>query len=174
MAIFSIENYWDLHDFKSKILGKDFIDSWESMITFAERLYPNLEFGKFLNNSRKLTKKNFDKEACKKVLNMFQILNEYVKNHDENLKENEIASDIRKKYFSRKGDMFAPESAANKKKFRKEMTFMSSKREPQFAHFHGRIRELNFRLHVESPLDDWEKKLEIFYLGPKITMKKKN
>ena len=168
--LFSVDNYWNKHDFKSKLLGRDLIDSWESMTNFAERIYPYLEFGKFLDNSRKLDKRNFDRDICEKVLDLFHILNEYAENNDENRNENERATEIRKKYFLRKSDKFAPESAPNKKKFRKKLTFMSTRRAPQFADFHGRIREINFRLHVESPLSNWNKKIEIFYLGPKITM----
>jgi hypothetical protein len=37
------------------------------------------------------------------------------------------------------------------------------------AHWHGKISHRFFRLHFEWPLEKDRKKLEIFYLGPKVT-----
>ena len=63
----SIANYWEIDELEMQILGKDQINSWESMVEFAQKHFRNLEFGNFFANSKKLNKGNFSKSAQRQI-----------------------------------------------------------------------------------------------------------
>ena len=87
----------------------------------------------------------------------------------EHGEEGQVAQEIIKNYFSGDRALFTGESVTNQKSFNREMTFRRTSGDSYFAHWHGKISHRFFRLHFEWPLSKDRKKLEVFYLGPKIT-----
>ncbi len=97
------------------------------------------------------------------------MLNDYVAGRTEDGVEGPAAREIVETYFIGDRALFTGESATNQRVFAKDMTFRQASGGDYFAHWHGKIGHRFFRMHFEWPLEKHRKKLEIFYLGPKIT-----
>lgn len=142
--------------------------SWLALVEAARQRFPNLEIGT-LDANPVLAREPFEASLRDRSLELMKILNDYVAGRTEDGSEGSAAREIIETYFIGERALFTGESATNQRDFAKEMTFRRVSGGSYFAHWHAKISRRFFRMHFEWPLEKDQKKLEIFYLGPKIT-----
>jgi hypothetical protein len=166
---YSVANLWDIDTLVGQALAAEPpIRSWPALVEAARRRFPNLEIGELQANSA-LAREPFEASLRDRSLELMKVLNDYVANRNENGIEGPLARELIETYFTGDRALFTGESTTNQDLFAKEMTFSRASGGSYFAHWHGKISRRVFRLHIEWPLEKDRKKLEIFYLGPKIT-----
>lgn len=144
------------------------IGSWATLVAGARARFPNLDVSD-LHLNPALAREPFQACLRDRALELMQILDRYVANRREDGAEGEEARHIVEKFFTGDPALFSGESKTNREQFASEMTFRDINGADHFAHWHGKIRHRHFRLHFEWPLRKGRSKLQIFYLGPKIT-----
>ncbi len=166
---YSVSNLWETDALVNQALAAEgLIGSWPALIEAARRRFPNLEIGELHANSA-LAREPFEASLRDRSLELMKVLNDYVAGRSEAGVDGPVAREIVETYFTGERALFTGESATNQKMFAKEMTFERTSGGSYFAHWHGKISHRFFRMHFEWPLGKDRKKLEIFYLGPKIT-----
>ena len=163
-----IPNFINVKSLEESIAKLKPIKSWTEMLDHAREIYKNLEIGDILIPSG-LDVKPYKRAISRSALNLMGILNEYAGDLGENGKEGSTAQQIYKNFFHGDNAKFSDESPQNKIDFEKEMTFSSIHGDMKFAPWHGKISHDFFRLHFERSLVKNKKKIEVFYIGPKIT-----
>ncbi len=166
---YDVDNLWhsdDLIEQASTVEAPSL--SWVTMFETARRRFPNLEIGP-LEKDPRLAREPFEASLRDRCMELMQILNDYVSGRNDDGSEGARAREILSNFFTGDRALFSGESASNQRRFSGEMTFQRSAGGQFFAHWHGKISHRYFRLHFEWPLEKDRKKLEIFYLGPKLT-----
>ena len=166
---YSVANVWETGALVNLALEVGApIRSWPALVETARQRFPKLEIGELHANSA-LAREPFEASLCNRSFELMKILNDYVVGRNENDVEGPISREIVETYFTGERALFTGESTTNQNQFAKEMTFNRISGGSYFAHWHGKISHRFFRMHIEWPLAKNRKKLEIFYLGPKIT-----
>lgn len=142
--------------------------SWRALVEVARQRFPYLEIGE-LNTNPALAREPFEASIRDRSLELMKVLNDYVAGRTEDGAEGVAAREIVQLYFSGDRALFTGESATNQKVFSQDLTFPRIFGGSYFAHWHGKISHRFFRMHFEWPLEKGRKKIEIFYLGPKLT-----
>lgn len=142
--------------------------SWAALIESARSRFPHLEIG-MLDRNPALSREPFEASLRDRTLELMKLLNDYVADRTRDGAEGPRAREIVNLHFTGERASFTGESPTNQKEFAKEMTFRRISGPSYFAHWHGKISHRHFRMHFEWPMDKERKKLEILYLGPKIT-----
>lgn len=168
---YPVPNCWVVRDLGQQALDLDPPPhSWATLFDAARKRFPNLEIGA-LEADPRLSREPFEASIRDRALELLSILNDYVSDRGERGEEGAAARRIIETYFV--GDdnaAFTGESSTNRKDFKSELTFKRTGSGDEYvAHWHGKIKHRFFRMHFEWPLEGNRKKLEIFYLGPKLT-----
>ncbi len=164
-----VPNLWETDALVSHGLAAgEPIRSWAALVEGARHRFPYLEIG-LLDSRPVLAREPFEASVRDRALELLKVLNDYVAGRTEDGAEGPAAQAIIQSYFAGDRALFTGESSTNQKYFAKDMTFQRVSGGNYFAHWHGKISHRFFRLHFEWPLERDRKKLEIFYLGPKIT-----
>ena len=171
LGLYAVPNCWTVDDLGEQALSLDALPhTWSTLFEAARKRFAYLEIGSLETNPI-LAREPFEASIRDRALELLSILNDYVANRGDQGEEHAEARKIVQTYFV--GDenaVFTGESATNRRDFKTEMTFNRAETgEKYFAHWHGKIKHRFFRLHFEWPLEGSRKKLEIFYLGPKLT-----
>lgn len=165
---FSVANIWETDALVGQALSEEApIRSWHALIEAARLRFPNLEICELYANSA-LAREPFEGSLRDRSLELMKVLNDYVGGRNDDGVEGPVARDIVENYFTGDRALFTGESTANQNLFKSEMTFERLSGGNFFAHWHGKISHRFFRMHIEWPLEKNRKRLEIFYLGPKI------
>ena len=146
------------------------IRSWHALFEAARKRFPNIEIGT-LHTNPALAREPFAASLRDRSLELMKILDDYVSGRNENGTEGPEAREIVETYFTGDRALFSGESPTNQNQFARQLTFKRISGGSYFGHWHGKISYRFFRMHFEWPLEKDRKKLEIFYLGPKITKK---
>lgn len=166
---YDVANLWQPNDLLDQALAAlPPARSWQSMLELARQRFPNLEIGDLATNPT-LAREPFEASIRDRVLDQLRVLNEYVGGRTDEGAEGPTAREIVENYFTGERAWFTGESSTNQNAFAGEMTFKRMSGESYFAHWHGKVSRRFFRMHFEWPLHQDRKKLEIFYIGPKIT-----
>lgn len=166
---YSVTNLWQAEALIDHALAAQApIRSWSALAEAARQRFPNLEFGA-LDTISTLASEPFEASLRDRSLELMKVLNDYVAGRTEDGTEGPAAREIVETYFTGDRALFSGESPTNQKLFAVEMTFPRISGGYYLAHWHGKISHRFFRMHFEWPLEKDRKKLEIFYLGPKIT-----
>lgn len=107
--------------------------------------------------------------AANKILSLLKILNEIIKNTDTTGTRNEIARRLVTAHFAGDNADFSDESERNKIDFRGELTFRNISGDRVFAPWHGKVNTPKIRVHFDWPWRGGIKKLDVYYIGPKLT-----
>ena len=162
-----VQNFVDIIQLETVLTGLDIPDSWSSMIDYVKKRFTNLEFGMLAKNSN-FKKIIFDPDISSKAIELLNILNDYVSDFDENGRAGEIAQEIVEQQFG--GPRFSLESDSNLSSKSKKLTFKGLDGKNRVVSAHGKLRHREYRLHFDWPYKKKKKeKLEIYYLGPKLT-----
>lgn len=144
------------------------IQSWADLAAAARQRFPHLEIGPIEENPS-LAREPFEASLRDRSLELMKLLNSYVAGRNLDGSEGPASREIVQTYFTGERALFTGESATNRVAFESEMSFRRTTGGHYLAHWHGKISHRYFRLHFEWPLEKSRKKLEVFYLGPKIT-----
>ena len=168
-ARYLVANLWQTDALVDQALAAGApIRSWAALVEVARQRFPYLEMGA-LDANPALAREPFEASLRDRSLELLKLLNNYVAGRTENGAEGPMARDVVQTYFTGERALFTGESSTNQMAFTKELTFQRISGGSYFAHWHGKISHRFFRMHFEWPLERERKKLEIFYLGPKIT-----
>jgi hypothetical protein len=166
---YPVANLWQTEALIDQALAAEApSQSWSALVAAARQRFPYLEIGD-LDANPVLAREPFEASIRNRGLELLKILNAYVAGRTEDGAEGPAARKIVETYFTGERALFTGESATNQNAFANEMTFRRVSGGHYLAHWHGKISHRYFRLHFEWPLERARKKLEIFYLGPKIT-----
>lgn len=166
---YPVANLWQTEALVGQALAAEMPSrSWSDLIEAARQRFPNLEIGP-LNLRAALAREPFEASLRDRSLELMKVLNDYVAGRTEDGADGPAAREIVQMYFTGDRALFTGESMTNQQLFAKEMSFQRVSGGSYFAHWHGKISHRFFRMHFEWPLQRDRKKLEIFYLGPKIT-----
>jgi hypothetical protein len=166
---YSLYNLWDTEALLAQArASEEPIRSWPALVEAARQRFPKLEIGALHENSA-LAREPFEASLRDRSLALMKVLNDYVSDRSDSGAEGAVARKIIENHFTGDQAWFTGESATNQRHFSREMTFQRVSGGSYFAHWHGKICHRFFRMHFEWPLASDRAKLEIFYLGPKIT-----
>lgn len=166
---YDVPNFWDANAVAGFIDQVDYseLDGWNKMISMASDLFDGLRIHD--DATAELLCTPFVKCAAKKILFLLELLNEVVKNTDDNGSRNEKAQRIIRNHFIGDNADFSDESERNKRDFRENLTFAGAEGCKVFAPWHGKVNNPKIRVHFGWPLSQTDKVIHIYYIGPKIT-----
>ena len=166
---YDIPNFWDADEFlgfiESAALSE--LDSWRKMVEVATDSFDALNVCEDAISD--LLSTPFTMCAAKKIMSLLRVLNEIVKNTDQLGARNDKAQRMINCHFIGDNADFSDESERNKSDFRGALTFKNSNGEKLFAPWHGKVNTPKLRVHFEWPLKQGNSKLDIYYIGPKLT-----
>jgi hypothetical protein len=166
---YSVANLWETDALVGQALAEGApIQTWRALIETARIRFPNLEIGDLHTNSA-LAREPFDVALRDRSLELMRVLNDYVGDRTDDGVEGSVARAIVENHFTGDRAWFTGESTSNQNVFRNDLIFDRLSGGNYFAHWHGKISHRFFRMHIEWPLEKNRSRLEIFYLGPKIT-----
>lgn len=166
---YEIANVWQVDALLARAVEAEVpARTWTDLIQSARSRFPSLEIGP-LETHPALAREPFEASLRDPCLKLLKVLNAYVAGRNVDGSEGPDARKIIEDHFTGERAWFSGESPTNQVAYRREMTFSRFSGGTYFAHWHGKISHRFFRLHFEWPLEPNRKKLEIFYLGPKIT-----
>jgi hypothetical protein len=166
-----IDNYWDIKLLRETLASFRTINSWQDVQVEiagrfgqlnipAEAMYP-------------LMATPFSRCVSNRVFELLDVLNNLVKETDENGHLSEAGMEILTNHFSGEKAWFTDESEGNKTNFKTEMTFKDPRNDAKniFCPWHGKIKTPQTRIHFEWPRPAKQREIKVLYLGPKITKK---
>ncbi|MBF0553839.1 MAG: hypothetical protein HQK96_04695 [Nitrospirae bacterium] len=169
-----VENFWKftvLSDFLNK-KDTDRVQTWDGLIQWAKRNCTHLFFADYI--LEKLNPCPYSQGIASRVQVLLKILDELnMCMSDKTGNSKKRIDEIFKQFFTG-GDeaTFTPESFSNKEKHKQKLTFKHPEGGTDlFCHYHGKIKERQFRIHFNWPKQTSDEKLYIVYIGPKITKK---
>ncbi len=166
---YPILNFWELKQLENHIIDQYKIKTWPELLEVAKLQFPNLDFGDILKHPKCSGMPN-NIPLFHNILSKLEILNQYAEDYLNNGKEGQIAKNLKKEFFHGDKAWFSDESPTNKIVFKNQLRFKSKNRGKVSAPMHGKINEPAYRIHFEWPFNNSMKKLEILYIGPKITV----
>lgn len=166
---YEIQNFWHAHEFLSFIekIELSELDSWKKMLAVSKDTYPGLNIS--ANAISELLSTPFTKCAARKIICLLTVLNEIVRNTDDSGVRNERAQRLIDCHFIGENADFTDESERNKRDFQADLTFSNDAGVRVFAPWHGKVNSPKIRVHFEWPLPQGNSRLDVYYIGPKIT-----
>lgn len=168
---YPVENFWDMEAAIARALMEQGpATNWQAMVEEARQRFPKLLLPNSLYEDSRLSREPFDAIIRDRFYALLECLNAYMCGRDDAGNEGPGSAEILQSHFQGERALFSPESATNKRDFRREMTFPDPESGPEiFAHYHGKISHRIFRLHFDWPVPSSAPKLKVLYLGPKLT-----
>jgi hypothetical protein len=166
---YDVVNVWKADALVSQAIDAgEPVKTWGGLVEYARQRFVNLEIGA-LHSNPALAREPFEASLRDRALELMGILDAYVQGRNADGSEGPAARHLIETYFTGDRALFSGESPQNQRQFNQEMTFNRTTGDACFAQWHGKISHRYFRLHFEWPLEKEREKIEIFYLGPKIT-----
>ena len=171
----SIKNDWTLEEIKKVACNQIELDSWPQLLEYARIMYPNLLIQEETLKHPKSRGMQSNKSIIKAMSDRLEVLDSYVSDYLVQGKEGEKGKKLREENFPgyiTSRNWFSDEVKEDKAKFEDDLTFKNYKGESIFATWHGKVNiEEPFRCYFKWPFTNHKlSKLEILYIGPKITI----
>lgn len=168
---YPVENFWDMDAIVARALDEQApATNWQAMVEAARQRFPKLLLPDALYKDARLAREPFDAIVRDRFYALLGYLDAYMHGRDERGNEGPEAQAILQTHFQGERALFSPESASNKRDFKREMTFPDPDGGADiFAHFHGKISHRFFRLHFDWPLPASATRIKVLYIGPKLT-----
>lgn len=163
-----ITNHWKLSQLieHSDTLNIEAVN-WPQLIEQVAEQYSHLIISDTILKS--LLSQPFSPIISRRVSVLLSILNQLIGSRNENGEYTPATHAIFEKHFAGDRPLFTDESVSNKRTFKKQLTFSDSHNQNIFCSWHGKISHRSFRLHFEFPLPATKKRMEISYIGCKLT-----
>ena len=165
----SVSNYWTLENIDELArLTVPKPANWLELQNYCSQSFKNLEIIESSFNEAK--SHPYSDMLAGKITRLLKILDDYVESLDSFGAHSDVSDRIIDDYFTGDRGLFSDESAQNKKRFEKRLTFkdVENSGNEVFCPWHGKISHGTFRVHFEWPLGE-KRKLGIYYIGPKLT-----
>lgn len=166
---YDIDNIWGVGALKDSAQGVEFQPkNWKEAIDRLKERFPGILFSDYVYNQMDpvpYSEGNFE-SLCER----FRVLTEYLDSRDLEGRHTEKSESILKDYFQGDKAWFSGESDRNIKDFEAELKFedlFDGKR--KLFPFHGKIKTPQLRIHIEWPIPPARDKVQVVYVGPKIT-----
>ncbi len=169
---YPVENAWTIENLERLALaGGPPVTSWRLLVEAARVHFPHLVIPNSVYENARLSREPFEASVRDRALVLMGYLNAYMADRGRDGAEGPTAREIVENHFTGARALFTGESQANRRKFRRELTFVDplSPEKSIFAHWHGKISHRFFRLHFGWPAPADDTALKIVYLGPKLT-----
>ncbi|GKV81413.1 hypothetical protein PEC106664_21870 [Pectobacterium carotovorum subsp. carotovorum] len=141
-------------------------ENWPELMEYLNSTFDSLIFHDEIITY--LSRHPFSMVISDRVITLMNILNNYVNSHDKNKNRTNLTNEIIRDFFSGDKAPFTNESTTNINEYRKEMTFNINGK-TELCSWHGKIKHQEFRIHFQYPFSAKMDKLEVVYIGPKIT-----
>lgn len=171
IAQYPVENFWDANAAVAAALQHEPpATTWQVMVEAARQRYPRLLLPDALYVNPQLAREPFDAIVRDRFYVLLGYLDAYMQGRRDDGSEGPDAQEVLRTHFSGERALFSPESATNKKDYKKEMTFPDPDGGAEiFAHWHGKISHRFYRLHFDWPVPAEAQRLKVLYVGPKLT-----
>lgn len=172
LGAYQVCNLWTPRDLEQTLVNSlPPPGNWRELIETARLCFPKLWLPDALHLCQALAREPFDSIISDRTLALLKQLNRYMEGRRPDGSETDISRNIIEEHFTGDRAAFSGESATNRERFKRELTFPdpSAADCAIFAHWHGKISHRYFRLHFEWPVPPGAEKLKVLYLGPKLT-----
>jgi hypothetical protein len=163
----TINNYWETVELEKLLVTLvPPIQSWHQLILRITSDFSNLTFLPGLEHC--LQGQPFNTTIATHVIELLSILNKFKGCFEENGERSTKGHEIYNEFFTGEKAKFTDESVTNKRKFKKDLTFLDSNGNEIFCPYHGKISYQSYRIHFSWPITK-DGNVYIAYIGPKIT-----
>ena len=145
--------------------------TWAEQLEQCKGQFDQLVFGDDIEYV--LSAVPFSAGASKSILDLLEVLQRVAENRLRDGSLSAIGLGLQQKYFVGSNAWFSDESAANKARFRAEMTFPDPESPGRrlVCFWHGKVQTPQLRIHFEWPIPVGQTKIKVVYIGPKISKK---
>ncbi len=170
-GFFDIANVWDLNELEQR--AKDALPeptSWDELIQYCRQSYDRLTIPDSVLD--RLSRETFYPTVAHRTVALLRVLQAMMEGRNPNDgKLSPGATELRQDHFVGEKAWFTDESHANKANFARELTFPDPDDSTTtiFCPWHGKIKTPQFRVHFQWPVPVGQEKLNVVYIGPKIT-----
>jgi hypothetical protein len=171
LGLYPIANFWSAETaIEATIAAAVPASTWRGMIEAARIAYPSLQLPDTLHTDRRLAREPFDPIIRDRFYALLQLLEAYMQSRNKDGTEGPASQELLRDHFQGDRALFSPESRGNQDKYRDDMTFPNPDGNGTIlAHWHGKISHRTYRLHFDWPVPAKIKRLNVLYIGPKIT-----
>lgn len=172
---YQVRNVWTIADLESWArAAAPEPTSWRTVIEFSREQYPRLFLPSSIYENVRLAREPFESTIANRAVELFGHLHAYMESRLPDGSESERSRALIRDFFTNaagREPLFSGESATNQREFQRVLTFLDPEDPTNevFAHWHGKIRHRNFRVHFVWPVPRYAKRLKCVYLGPKLT-----
>lgn len=170
-AVYDVDNYWEPDAALAVALALEPLPtSWRETVETARIRFPKLLLPDAIFEDPRLARDPFDAIIRDRIFALLGILNAYMEGRDAKGVEGAESKKILRDHFMGKRASFSRESAGNREKFSRDLTFPDPLGDKEiFAEWHGKISHRYYRIHFEWPAPATAEQLKILYIGPKLT-----
>lgn len=145
--------------------------SWQELVEAARLRFPRLAIPDVVFTDSRLAREPFDAAIRDRTMALLECLDRYMGGRNPDGSEGAVAKEVVSQFFNGDRALFSGESATNQRSFARELTFPDpgDSQRTIFGHWHGKISHRYFRLHFEWPVPADANRLNVLYLGPKLT-----
>ncbi|MBA6098372.1 hypothetical protein H4C80_14690 [Pseudomonas juntendi] len=163
-----LQNEWDFSHIRHILIAATPPPlNWHQMLEQSIHKFENLAFSPLCIDQ--LLAEPFSSYVVERVFELCKVLDEYAKILRMSGKPTARSNEILAQHFSGEKAWFTDESDTNKRNFAEKLRFKNFDGEGKTScPWHGKIKTPQYRLHFKWPLTPGDR-LEIFYIGPKIT-----
>jgi hypothetical protein len=170
---YAIPNFWQLPQLQAALhnaLPKP--TNWAQTIAQAQQCFPDLYFVDYL--LPRLQRETFSVYLAERIFELLGTLQMFMDSRNENGTYSTKNDEIIANHFSGSKAWFTDESISNKQHYESQLSFNVPQNPDTntklLCPWHGKIKTPQFRIHFSPwPLKLEDKKINIVYIGPKIT-----
>lgn len=163
-----VRNLWTTLHLETVVDSKP--KSWNQMLQQAQGRFSGLVMASQVGDA--LRGQPFHNGIADRVLILLQFLQNLVDETKDDQSLTAKGLGLWQEYSVGHRAYFTDESESNERTYRSELTFRDFQTGSDvFCPWHGKIKLNQFRIHFEWPRPRGQKKIKIFYIGPKITKK---
>ena len=166
-----VKNFWLLTSLEEALTRAiPSPQSWEELLEQSKQHFPHLVFSETILDP--LHPVPFISSVAQRTHVLCGVLNNFSEHTRANGQFTSDGVALWNKYCVGERALFSDESATNKQKFKAKMTFPDPATAPPlpFCPWHGKINASPpFRIHFQWPRPPGQRKIQIVYMGPKLT-----
>ena len=167
----SVSNIWDVRELESRLRENRVARDWPELIAICQERFDHLEISSDILEIA-LNRETFCRTVAESIQLRLTVLQQVMSGRS--ISDGKMTDDARELWQKHsQGDRawFSDESARNKQRFEKELTFNdpSNPSESLLCYWHGKINQRTFRIHFQWPVPPGQDRLKVLYIGPKIT-----
>lgn len=162
----NVRNYWLLTDIEAVVETRP--TSWQGMLDKAVATFDLLRLPTSILDH--LEGQPFHSAVADRLMVLLDVLQSLARETREDQSLTPAGLELWQKHSVGDKAWFTDESEANKNTFNSELTFVDTETGGKvFCPWHGKVKSNQFRIHFEWPRPKGQRRIKVFYIGPKIT-----